>query len=104
MTVVSIYAVFGDSDEAERIARTAIEERLAACVNILGPIRSIYRWENALESANEVAAIFKTSEKRAGALMTRIAQLHSYDVPCVAELPVEKVLESYAAFVEANVD
>lgn len=103
MTIVSIYAVFADREEAERVGRAAIEERLSACVNILGPIRSIYRWKNAVESADEVAAIFKTTEERADALMTRVAELHSYDVPCIAVWPVDKINDSYAAFVEANV-
>jgi len=60
MSVVSIYAVFADSDEAERIGRQIIEERLAACTNILPPIRSIYRWKGKIDTADEVAAILKT--------------------------------------------
>ena len=56
MSVVSVYAVFADADEAERIGRTVVEERLAACVNILGPCRSIYRWQGEVETADEVAA------------------------------------------------
>ena len=62
MSVISVYAVFANLDEAERIGRLMVEERLAACVNIIGAIRSIYRWEGALETADEVAAIFKTTE------------------------------------------
>ena len=103
MSVVSVYAVFADADEAERISRQMVEERLAACVNILGSIRSIYRWKDAIESSEEVAAIFKTSDGQAGPLMIRIAALHSYDVPCVATWPIEKILGSYADWVEANV-
>ena len=60
MSVVSVYAVFADAEEAERIGRTVVEERLAACVNILGPVRSIYRWQGRVETGDEVAAIFKT--------------------------------------------
>jgi periplasmic divalent cation tolerance protein len=103
MSVTSVYAVFADSDEAERIGRTVVEERLAACVNVLGPIRSIYRWNGAVETSDEVAAIFKTSEDQAGPLITRIAALHSYDVPCVAAWPIDKILGSYADWVEDNV-
>lgn len=103
MTIVSIYAVFRDHEEAERIGRVAIEERLAACVNIIGPIHSIYRWNDAVESADEFAAIFKTSEQGADTLITRIGQLHSYEVPCVVAWPIERTLPSYEAFVEANV-
>ena len=100
MSVVSVYAVFSSADEAERIGRIAVEERLAACVNILGPVRSIYRWQGAVESADEVAAIFKTSNALADSLIARIAGLHSYDVPCIATWPIDKILASYAAWVE----
>ena len=103
MSVVSVYAVFANPEEAERIGREMVEERLAACVNILGPIRSIYRWKGKIETADEVAAIFKTSDERAGDLIARIAELHSYDVPCVAVWPIDKILGAYAAWVDDGV-
>ena len=103
MTVVSVYAIFADAEEAERIGRAMVEERLAACINILGPVRSIYRWKGKIETADEVAAIFKTSDDRAGDLIARIAALHSYDVPCVAVWPIDKILGAYAAWVEDGV-
>ncbi len=55
MSVVSVYAVFANDEEAERIGRQMVEERLAACVNILGSCRSIYRWQGAIESARRSA-------------------------------------------------
>ena len=100
MSVLSVYAVFANSEEAERIGRTVIEERLAACINILGPIRSIYHWNGELETADEAAAIFKTHHWKADALIERIAALHSYDVPCVVSWPIDKILRSYADWVE----
>ena len=103
MAVVSVYAVFANAEEAERVGRTVVEERLAACVNILGAIRSIYRWQGAIESSDEVAAIFKTHHWQADALMERIAALHSYDVPCIVTWPVDKVLRAYADWVEDSV-
>jgi|SRR5690242_2619636 periplasmic divalent cation tolerance protein len=103
MSVISVYAVFADAEESERIGRIVVEERLAACVNILGPIRSIYRWNGAVESNEEVAAIFKTTDEQAGALITRIAGLHSYDVPCIATWPIDRILGSYAEWVEDSV-
>ena len=103
MSTVSVYVVFANADEAERIGRAVIEERLAACVNILGDVRSIYHWRGALETSDEVAAIFKTATARADALMTRIAGLHSYEVPCIVTWNIEKILGSYADWVEANV-
>ena len=103
MSVISVYAVFGDANEAERIGRLMVEERLAACVNIIGPVRSIYRWQGVVEDSEEIAAIFKTTDAQADALMTRIAGLHSYDVPCVVTWPIEKILSPYADWVESNV-
>ena len=103
MSVVSVYAVFANAEEAERVGGAVVEARLAACVNILGPVRSIYRWDGKIESADEVAAIFKTSDDQADALITRIAGLHSYAVPCVVVWPIDKVLQSYAHWVEDNV-
>lgn len=100
VSVVSVYAVFADAEEAERIGRLVVEERLAACINILGPIRSIYRWQGAVETADEVAAIFKTSQAQVTALITRVAALHSYDVPCVVSWPIDKITDSYAQWVE----
>jgi periplasmic divalent cation tolerance protein len=103
MSVVSLYAIFASSEEAERIGRTVVDERLAACINILGPVRSIYRWSGAVETADEVAAVLKTSSAMADALITRIAGLHSYDVPCIVTWPIDKVLSSYADWVEQSV-
>ena len=102
MSVISVFAIFANAEEAERIGRAMVEDRLAACVNILGPVRSIYRWKGAVEIANEVAAIFKTADERAGLLITRIAALHSYDVPCVTAWPIDKILGAYADWVEDN--
>lgn len=97
--IVSVYAVFADREEAERIARVAVEERLAACANILGPCRSIYRWQGAIEQADEVAAIFKTGASGADALVARIAALHSYEVPAIAVWPIAGAPEDYARWV-----
>ena len=83
MSVVSVYAVFANAEEAERIGRQMVEERLAACVNILGSCRSIYRWQGAIESAERSAgASSRPPPPRPTALIARIADLHSYVVPC----------------------
>ena len=100
--IVSVYAVFADADEAERVARTIVEERLAACANILGPCRSVYRWQGAIEEADEVAAIFKARADKAQALMARIAELHSYDVPAIAVWPIDNAWPAYADWVAAE--
>ena len=103
MSIVSVYAVFANAEEAERIGRAMVEERLAACVNILGPIRSIYRWQGRIETADEVAAIFKTHHWHSDALIERIADMHSYDVPCIVTWPIDKILGRYAEWVEDSV-
>ena len=100
MTVMSVYAIFANAEEAGRIGRQMVEERLAACVNIFTPVRSVYRWQGAVESAEEVAAIFKTSSEKVDALITRIAGLHSYAVPCIVSSPVDKIIAAYADWVE----
>ena len=100
MSVVSVYCIFGSPDEAERIGRTVVEEGLAACINVLGPCRSVYRWHGEIQTAEEVPAILKTSAEAADALISRIAGLHSYEVPCIAVWPIEKLLLSYAEWVE----
>lgn len=97
--LVSVYAVFADEGEADRIARAVVEERLAACANILGACRSIYRWQGKVEEADEVAAIFKSRADRADALVARIAALHSYDVPAIAVWPISETPTAYAAWV-----
>jgi periplasmic divalent cation tolerance protein len=100
--IVSVYAIFADAEEAERIARLVVEERLAACAHVLGPCRSIYRWQGAIEEAQEVPAIFKTAADRAEALVERIASLHNYDVPAAAVWPISQAVPAYAVWVEAE--
>jgi periplasmic divalent cation tolerance protein len=104
MTVISIYAVFADQAEAERIGRVMIEERLAACINILAPVHSIYRWEGAVQTSDEVAAILKTTERNAKVAIARIAELHSYEVPCVVTWPIDAIFGPYAKWVQDSCD
>lgn len=100
MTVVTVYAVFANAAEAERIGRAMIEERRAACVNILEGCRSIYRWEDVIETVGEVPALFKTTLDLADALIARIAELHSYDTPAIVAWPIAKLLAGYGDWVE----
>ena len=65
MSLVTVYAVFANPDEAQRVGRIMVEEKLAACVNLLGDIRSIYRWQGKIEDSTEAAALFKTSSEAA---------------------------------------
>jgi periplasmic divalent cation tolerance protein len=103
LSVISVYAIFANLAEAEDIGRAMVEERLAACINILGPVHSIYRWKGAIDSAEEVAAIFKTSDRTVERLIARVTALHSYDIPCLASWPIDKILGTYADWVEDSV-
>ncbi|MEN3746683.1 divalent-cation tolerance protein CutA [Sphingomonas sp. HF-S3] len=86
--IALLWSTFADRDEAERIARSVTTERLAACVNILAPCTSIYRWEGEVEHGEEVPALFKTTTLLAARLRDRIAELHSYDLPVIEAWPV----------------
>ncbi|MGK6356824.1 divalent-cation tolerance protein CutA [Sphingomonas sp. DT-207] len=83
-----LYTTFPAAADAERVAQTVIAERLAACVNILAPGVSIYRWEGVIERAEEVPVLFKTTPELAEHLRGRIEALHPYDLPVVEAWPV----------------
>ena len=100
--IVALYVLFGSREEAETIGRAMVEQRLAACINILGPCRSIYRWQGAIDEADEVAAIFKTQGPRAEALMAAIHSAHSYDVPAIIQLPIAASHGAYRDWVIAQ--
>lgn len=100
--IVTVYATFASDEEAHRIARILVEERLAACANLLGACRSIYRWQGGIEEADEVAALFKTRADLAGVLIARLTQLHSYDVPAAAVWPIAGAPDDYARWVVAE--
>lgn len=103
MSIVTVYAVFAHHDEAQRIGRAMIERDLAACVNILQPCQSIFRWEGKIETATESPAIFKTTLELSDALVAAIADLHSYAVPAIVVWPIVKLSEPYADWVDKTV-
>lgn len=86
--VVVVLVTAGSADEAASIGRTLVEERLAACANVIGPIRSIYRWQDAIEDATEHLLLLKARAADVPSLEARVQALHSYDVPEVLALPV----------------
>lgn len=93
--IVTVYTVCASRDEAEAIARKVVTEGLAVCANILGPCRSIYRWQGKIEEADEVPIIFKARAGKGDELMARIAALQSYDVPAITAWPAA-AHEAYA--------
>ena len=91
-----------DRITAEALAASLVEDRLAACVNILQPCRSVYRWKGAVEKADEVPVLIKTTEACYPALEDAIRARHPYETPELIALPVANGLPDYLAWVEAE--
>jgi len=100
--VVAVLITAPDDEIARRIAEALVEERLAACVNLLPGVRSIYRWQGAVEEASEVLLIAKTHAERVAALAARVRALHPYELPEVVALPVSDGSEAYLRWVVAE--
>lgn len=83
---VLLYTTWPDAESAETFAAEAVADRLAACGNVLAPMRSIYRWKGAVERALEHPLLLKTSRTSASALVERLNERHPYDLPCALEL------------------
>ncbi len=88
MTNMWIYMTAGSVDEARTIGRALVDEQLAACVNLIDGMRSIYRWNGELQEDAETVLIAKTREDLVDALTDRVRALHSYDCACVVALPM----------------
>ncbi len=88
MDPISVYIVTADAEEAGRIAEALVAERLAACVNILGPVQSVYRWQGKIARAGEVALIAKSRRNLFEPLAERVRALHSYDTPAIVAWPI----------------
>jgi periplasmic divalent cation tolerance protein len=86
---VLVYTTYPSLVEAEQAARLLVEKGLAACVNILPGMRSIYRWQGKIEQADEVVMIVKTSSAQNEAVAAEVKRNHSYDTPAILFLPVE---------------
>ena len=85
----SVYITTESRDEALAIGKALVEERLAACANVLGGMRSIYWWEGKVQEEGEAVLIVKTRAELVDRLIERVKALHSYDCPCVVALPIE---------------
>jgi periplasmic divalent cation tolerance protein len=88
MKINFIYMTVGSKEEARKIGKELVTDRLAACVNILDNMNSFYVWEGELQDDTEVVMIAKTTEDRVAALIKKVESLHSYDCPCIVSLPV----------------
>ncbi len=97
-----IYTTFGTLDEAHAVGHGIVEAGLAACVNILPGMTSIYRWQGNVETGAEILAIFKTRAALADAVVAEIKKRHSYTTPAVIVLPVAGGNPDFLAWIEAE--
>jgi periplasmic divalent cation tolerance protein len=98
----AVFVTAPNGDEALKIARALVEERLAACVNIISGVRSIYRWEGNVEDDTEVLMVAKTTERLFGPLSKRVKELHSYAVPEVIGLSIVDGLGDYLGWIDES--
>ena len=98
--VVAIYSTTGNIEEAKKIARVLVEEKLVACVNIIPKIDSIYRWKNKIEEDSECIIIAKTIDGNLNQVVQKINKLHSYDLPDIIAIPIVGGLEKHLEYIE----
>jgi periplasmic divalent cation tolerance protein len=92
---IVVLSTCSSAEEAEKVARRLVEERLAACVNIVNGVRSIYRWQEKVEDASEWLLVIKTRRSLFERVRAQIERLHSYDVPEVVALAIVEGSEGY---------
>ena len=97
---IVILATCASAEEAHRIASELIARRLAACVNLLPPVRSIYHWKGAVEEGEETLMIIKSARARFDEVRDTIARLHSYDLPEIIAIPIVDGAASYLAWID----
>ena len=102
MSAIFVYVTARDREEALAIGRALVEESLAACANVIEPMRSIYWWQGKIEEAMEAVLIVKSREALLEPLTERIKTLHSYDCPCVVALPITGGNADYLAWIAAE--
>ena len=97
---IVVFSTCGSAQEAERLARRLVDERLAACVNVISPVRSFYRWKGAIEDAAEWLLIIKSSRHLFDPLRVALESAHSYELPEVIGIPVVEGSRGYLAWME----
>ncbi|KAF4409945.1 MULTISPECIES: divalent-cation tolerance protein CutA [Streptomyces] len=99
---LTVMTTTDSAEKAEALARGAVETRVAACVQISAPVTSVYRWEGAVETAQEWQVLFKTAAARYGELETYIRAVHDYDTPEIIATPVTRGGTDYLAWIDAE--
>jgi periplasmic divalent cation tolerance protein len=98
-----VFTTTGSKEEAQQIAHTLVERRQAACVNLVGPIESVYRWKGEVESASEWLLLVKTTDEAFVAVRDTIRELHSYELPECVAVAIEAGSEPYLHWIDENI-
>lgn len=101
-TILLVYCTAPDPDTARELAHTLVEERLAACVNVLPGLRSLYRWQGRVHEDAEILLLMKTTAARYPALQERLRALHPYELPEIVAVSVSAGLPTYLEWVAAQ--
>ena len=102
MAAVFVYITVGSDEEARRIARALVAERLAAGANLVAGVQSVYRWKGEIEQASETVVIAKTRDDLLESLTDRVRDLHSYECPCVVGLPMRGGNQDYLDWIASE--
>ena len=102
METILVFSNLPDRDSAEQLAKLLIAQRLAACVSVLSPCTSVYRWQGAVETANEIPVLIKTTRERYPALETAIRTHHPYELPEIIAVPLAAGLPAYLEWINTE--
>ena len=102
METILVFSNLPDRDSAEQLAKLLIAQRLAACVSVLSPCTSVYRWRGAVETANEIPVLIKTTRERYPALETAIRTHHPYELPEIIAVPLAAGLPAYLEWINTE--
>jgi periplasmic divalent cation tolerance protein len=101
---IVVLVTCGSPEEGRKVARALVERRLAACVNVVAGVESVYRWKGAVEEASECLLLAKTTRGQFEPLQSAVRELHSYELPEVVALPIVDGLDSYLSWIAASVE
>ncbi len=101
--IAFLYTTFASAAEAKKVSRKLLQEGFIACANILPAAVSLFSWQGKHQQAKEVPTLYKTTSRLAAKSMKRLAELHSYECPCIVEIPVGRSHAAYAKWIQASV-
>ncbi len=104
MEALFVYITCGSQEEAQKIGASLVQDRLAACANIIPGMTSIYQWKGRIEQDQEIVLIAKTTRSQLEALTQHVTQLHSYEVPCVVALPIQGGNPDYLQWIKTVIN